>query len=186
MAGPQTSTAATPNENSVAKAFLFAYAPNSILAGQVPGFSDTTGSRLVGSFPLPSVASGAATVTLTAAQNNQIFLLDAATGVTYTLPAPQVGLVFDFVVTVSVTSNNHKIITDASTTFLQGALTCATIVASVFQANGTTARAITMNGTTTGGLIGTHLSFYCLNATQWQVDGVNFGSGTVATPVTTS
>lgn len=176
------------NENVKPGATEFMYGAGKVTAGQSPSFFDTTGARLVGSWQLPTVASGAATVTLTAAQSGTGFLFDSAAGVTYTLPVPQVGLTFDFFVTVSVTSNQHKIITDTTTTFLQGLImaSASAAAASGFFGNGTTHRAVNMTGSTLGGLIGTHLSFYCITATQWQVDGFNAGSGSVATPFATS
>ena len=51
--------------------------------------------------------------------------------------------------------------------------------------NGTTHLTITMNGSTTGGLIGTVIDFEGISATQWLVNGLVVGSGTLATPATT-
>lgn len=132
-----------------------------------------------------AVISGqGATATLTAAQSGSIVLFDRAAGIVYTLPAPTAGLNFTFLVTVSVTSNNYKVITDAGTTLLIGAVTEATSggAASVFVGNGTTHIATLMNGTTTGGLQGTALYFYATGTAQWAVDGINVASGTIATP----
>jgi hypothetical protein len=53
-------------------------------------------------------------------------------------------------------------------------------------ADGTTIRSISMNGTTTGGLLGTWFRFTALSTTQWMVTGIDQGSGTVATPFATS
>lgn len=135
-------------------------------------------------------ASGGATRTLTAANSGSLNLLDAATGVTYTLPAPSVGLVYRFLVTTSVTSNNHKVITDAGTTLILGGVTMIEAadtnsgLAALF--NGTTHVSILMNGTTTGGLIGTYFELYCVSATQWAIQGIVAGSGTLATCASTS
>ena len=133
------------------------------------------------------VYGSAAGTTLTQAGSGATFLFDTAAGITYTLPAPVVGAVFDFVVTTSVTSSNHKVITNAGTVLLQGAIIGATTTASVFESViGSSNIAVTMNGSTTGGLVGTNLSFKCLSATLWQVSGTNFGSGSPATPFATS
>jgi len=122
----------------------------------------------------------------TAAQSGSTFLFDTAAGITYTLPAPIVGATYDFVVTTSVTSSNHKVITSAGTIYLQGAITSATTTASVFESvTGSTNISITMNGTT-GGLVGSNFTFKCLSATLWQVSGTNFTSGTTATPFATT
>lgn len=125
--------------------------------------------------------------TLTAGGSGAVFLFDTAAGITYTLPVPVVGATYTFIVTTSVTSSNHKIITSAGTQLLQGVITSATTTASVFESViGTSNIAVTMNGSTTGGLVGTQLEFRCLSATLWQVFGTNFTSGTTATPFATS
>jgi hypothetical protein len=133
-----------------------------------------------------------ATVTLTPAQAGSLVLFDSAAGHIFTLPAvttATIGMFFDFAVKTSVTSNNHKIITDAATTFLVGAVVMASIATASpagFSANGTTIRALTANGTTTGGLIGETYRVVALSTTQWQISGVSIGSGTLATPFATS
>lgn len=130
-----------------------------------------------------------ATRTLAPDESGAVARFDVATGVVYTLPPPQIGMTFDFVVTVSVTSNAHKIITDAATTFLVGAVVMGSIATASpggFSANGTTIRALSANGTTTGGLIGETYRVTCISATQWQISGVCIGSGTLATPFATS
>ena len=125
--------------------------------------------------------------TLTAAGSGQTFLFDTAAGITYTLPAPVVGATYDFVVTTSVTSSNHKVITNTGTVLLQGVIAGATTTATMLESViGSSNISVTMNGTTTGGLVGTYLSFKCLSATLWQVNGMNFGSGSPATPFATT
>jgi hypothetical protein len=125
--------------------------------------------------------------TLLASGSGQTFLFDTAAGITYTLPAPVVGATYEFVVTTSVTSSNHKVITNTGTVLLQGTIIGATTTASMWESViGSSNISVTMNGTTTGGLVGTALSFKCLSATLWQVTGNNFGSGTAATPFATT
>jgi hypothetical protein len=136
-----------------------------------------------------AVVSGqGATATLTAAESGSIVLFDRAAGIVYTLPAPAVGLYYDFFVTTTITSNNAKIITDAGTTLLIG--TISSVVAAgtttAYLGNGTTHIAVTMNGTTTGGVQGTWLRCICVSATLWAVEGFNQASGSVATPFATS
>jgi hypothetical protein len=113
-----------------------------------------------------------------------------ASGATVTLPAPQEGLQFTIATSVTRTSNSYKIITDAETTFLVGAVMAgdATIATSgdVFEANGTTIVAVTIDGDTKGGFIGSTLQFTCINSTQWYVEGLLIGTGTMATPFATS
>lgn len=126
-------------------------------------------------------------VTLTAADSNKIYLLDTAAGSVVTLPTPAAGMKFRFVVSTSVTSNSH-IIGGSAGEFLLGCLQMGidTSATSEMQAlNGTTHLTITMNGSTTGGLIGTVIDFEGISATQWLVSGLVVGSGTLATPATT-
>lgn len=131
--------------------------------------------------------ASAAGTTLTAGQSGSVFLFDTAAGITYTLPVPVVGLIYTFVVTTTVTSSNHKVITDAATTLLQGAIVSGTTTASVFESViGTSNISVKMNGTTTGGLVGAEFNFRCMSATLWQVSGTNFTSGTTATPFSTT
>lgn len=137
-----------------------------------------------------TIGDAAATRTLTAKESGALCQFDAAAGVVYTLPAPVAGMVFDFIVTVAVTSNAYKVITNAATVFLVGGLISGnlTVAASgdIFQGNGTTHVAVSMNGTDTGGLIGGKLRFVALSSTLWYVEGLVVGSGTNADPFATS
>lgn len=129
-----------------------------------------------------AILGSSGNTTVTAAMSGSTLLFDTAAGITYTLPAPTIGLTYTFVVTTSVTSSNHKIITNAGTVLLQGLIVSATIVASIFESViGSSNISVTMNGTTTGGLVGTQMELKCLSATLWQVMGTNFSSGTTAT-----
>jgi hypothetical protein len=98
-----------------------------------------------------------ASTTLKAKQSGAKVVLAAAAGLTLTLPAPVEGMVFEVCVSVTRTSNSYKIITDAATTFMVGAVMAgdATIATSgdVFEANGTTHLAVTIDGDTKGGLL---------------------------------
>lgn len=133
------------------------------------------------------VFASSGNTTVTAARSGATFLFDTAAGITYTLPAPVVGMNYEFVVTTSVTSSNHKIITSAGTVLLQGVIVGATTTASMFESViGSSNISVTMNGTTTGGLVGSNIQFRCLSATLWQVSGQNFGSGSPATPFANS
>lgn len=131
-----------------------------------------------------------ATYTLDAVNSGATVLMDRAAGIVVTLPLAQPGLVYDFIVTTSVTSNSYKVITGAATELLIGGYTNVDTDTSnavaVFTGNGSTHIAVTSNGTTTGGLIGTRLRFTCLSATRWEVEGIMMGSGVVATAFATS
>lgn len=134
------------------------------------------------------VSGSGATVTLTAAQSGSTVLFDRAAGIVFTLPAPAVGMYFNFYTSVTVTSNNYKVITDAGTTLLVGSLVnIKTDLTTLFSiADNSSHIAVLMNGTTTGGLVGTWLSFACVTATRWSVSGSNLASGTIATPLSAS
>lgn len=131
--------------------------------------------------------------TLTAEDSGALVVFNAAAGAVVTLPAPVEGMQFDFLVKTTITSNSAKVITDASTTFLVGAIQFAgdanmtlTTEINAFAANGSSHVAITSNGTTTGGKRGTAFSLTAISATQWAISGIEVGSGTVATPFATS
>lgn len=138
-----------------------------------------------------SVISGSgATVTLTAAQSGSVVLFDRAAGIVFTLPTPAAGLYFDFLVNTTVTSNAHKVITATSSQFLLGSLinidTDSSNAVAAWTADGSTIRAISMNGTTTGGLKGTLFRLVGVSTTIWMVSGIDQGNGVVATPFATS
>lgn len=138
------------------------------------------------------IGDAVATRTLLADESGSLSQFDVATGVVYTLPvasAALIGIQYEFVVTVSVTSNAHKIITADTATFLLGEVfmySTATASGAGFAANGTTIRALSANGSTTGGLIGERYIVTLINATQWLITGVQVGSGTLATAFATS
>ena len=135
------------------------------------------------------IGDAVATRILTAKESGATCLLDAAAGVVYTLPAPVIGMEFEFITTVSCTSNSHKIITDVATTFMLGEVlmfTTATASPAGFAFNGTTHVACTSNGSTTGGLIGSRVKVRALSATQWFIEASMVGSGVIATPAATS
>lgn len=134
-------------------------------------------------------ASGGATRTLLPGESGASQLFDSAAGVVYTLPAPTVGREFEFFVTTTITSNAAKIITNSASVFLLGEVftyTTATASGAGFAFNGTTHIACSMNGTTTGGIIGTWIRVKAISDTQWFITGLIVGSGTIATPASTT
>lgn len=132
------------------------------------------------------VKTGAAT--LTAAESGALCLFNAAAGFTYTLPATAVGLWYDFLVTVTITSVGAKVITPASSfivgSFLQIPDAAGQIVAQA--ANGTSHRSWNGNGTTTGGYAGDRFRLTAISATVWAIEGIGLATGTEATPFATS
>lgn len=151
------------------------------------------------SFQEPCVAPGmhreviqsvGATRTLAAKESGALCLFDRAAGVVFTLPAPVLGMQFEFLATVAVTSNAYKVITNSASVFLLGSVMGGSLTVAdsgdVFQANGSTHVAISMGGSTTGGLVGTRIRVTAISSTQWVIDGGYVGSGTLADPFTTS
>ena len=127
-------------------------------------------------------------IVLTAAQSGGVILVNDAAGLDFTLPAiaaAQVGTSFDFLITITVTSNNFRV-TAATGDILFGGIWMADFdtanTGAYFTPNGTSNLLTTMNGSTTGGKKGTALRYTALSATAWFVQGQVFGDGTLATP----
>lgn len=131
-----------------------------------------------------------ATRTLLAKESGAKCLFDRAAGNVYTLPAPVEGMTFEFSTTVLVTSNAAKFITNSASVFLVGSVMGGSLTVAdsgdVFQADGTTHVAVSMNGSTTGGLVGGSIKVTAISSTQWLVEGDFVGSGTLATPFANS
>lgn len=142
------------------------------------------GSPYIPNFGVVTLSS--ATVTLTnAGHAGQMLVLDRAAGVTATLPAATgSGARFNFRVKTSVTSNAYIIQVANASDVMTG-------TAELFQdaadtivgfATASTSDTITMNGTTTGGLLGAHVDVVDIATNLWHVRLVSDASGTEATP----
>jgi hypothetical protein len=132
--------------------------------------------------------SGAAKV-LTAEESGSVCAFSTAAGYLYTLPAPQVGLFFEFHVNVTATSLAHKVLAVGTSVFMTGWFTQSTdgtFVTATHAANGTTHVAWSTNGSTTGGIVGDRFFCLCTSATNWQVWGSGSATGAEATPFATS
>lgn len=138
----------------------------------------------------PMNSGNGATVTLTAGQSGSTMLFDRAAGIVYTLPAPFPGMTFDFIQTVTTTSNSAEIVTaTVGSQFIQGLVHIGIsggATGSDWACNGTSHVSIKQNGTTTGGILGGRLHFVAVSTTIWQVDGLTIGSGSEATPCSTT
>ncbi len=159
---------------------------NTFSAGITTNGITNTGTN---SGQLKNVINLTATGSVTQAQSGSTITLAPAAATVITLPVtPVVGTSYTFIVITAATgSNTLKVITGSGTQLLQGVIISATTTASVFESViGSSNISVAMNGTTTGGLVGTQLEFTCLSATLWQVYGTNFTSGTTATPFATS
>lgn len=131
-----------------------------------------------------------ATRTLLPEESGALCLMDRAAGVVYTLPTPVIGMQFEFLATVAVTSNAYKVITAAATQFLLGGVIMGDVTVAqsgdYFEADGTTHVAISEDGATKGGLLGDRFTVTAISTTQWVIHGVLHGAGTLATPFATS
>lgn len=114
----------------------------------------------------------------------RLMTIAKADGLTVTLPAATgSGNTYRFLVTTSVTSNAYIFQVTTNDTFVgQLMLTSATsAVVPLAESAAGTDDTITMNGTTTGGLIGTYLEFSDVASDLWLVAGRLLGSGTIVT-----
>lgn len=134
-----------------------------------------------------SSVSGA--YTLLPADSGAAVYWDQAAGIVFTLPAPKLGMWFEFFVTVTASSAAQKLITDSASTFLLGTFaqsTDGTYTEARHTANGTTIRAWSGNGTTTGGIAGDYVRVHAASTTVWMVTGRGSATGVEATPFATS
>ena len=156
--------------------------------------TNETGTGLVVFNTNPVISHGAvaggATLTLTAGTHaGRSILLDTAAGTTITLPAATgTGDRYEFLVTVTPTSNQHQVNVVGNDEYVG--------VLSVTQDSADTALhfdaadaadndRINMNGTTTGGRIGDWIQLVDISTDNWHVRGVLSGSGIEATPFQT-
>jgi hypothetical protein len=128
------------------------------------------------------------TQTLTAGQSGALCVFDTAAGQIYTLPvigANDVGMFFDFVVTVTGTSNAYSVDTGSSANFIGGGIVGASTTAGggdAFPATIASHVSMDLDSAETGWLIGGAFTFTCISSTEWSVGGYTQGSGTIATP----
>jgi hypothetical protein len=136
------------------------------------------------------ISEAVATRTLLPEESGALCLFDTAAGVVYTLPAPVVGMYFDFGATVTGTGS-YKIITNSASVFITGGLFVVSLTVAeagdTFVANGTTHVSITMDADTEGRIKGAmNLRLTAISSTVWHCDGYATGAGTLADPFATS
>ena len=119
------------------------------------------------------------------AADGYIYLVTKLDGCAITLPAPTHGARIKIVIG-AVTSNNHVMTCDATTTLYEGyALLADTADGTaaqhtVFAADESNDRILTMSGTTTGN--GGVIELVGLSASRWKIEAQINASGTIATP----
>jgi hypothetical protein len=109
--------------------------------------------------------------------------LNAAAGLTVTLPASSgSGDEYDVVVVATVTSNNDIIQVANGTDVMAGAIMVSTDIAGVTCPTTATSDTITMDGATKGGLIGSWVKLKDVKSGVWAVTGGVISTGAEATP----
>lgn len=162
----------------------------------IPTGSGTTEIPLQSAYR-PVINLAAASTPLTAAQSGSLVVFTTAAGQIAVLPAITVGLWFDFYVNVLPTSATHDVSTFNETTdFIIGAILMTTVNATpsgtagplLFQSLiGTSNVEVSMNGSTTGGSIGSAFRLFANAATTWQAQGIIIAPNgqSLATPFST-
>jgi len=120
-------------------------------------------------------------------ESGALVIFNTAAGQSITLPAiasRDLGMYFDFLVTVTGTGTYGIATSDAGTFIIGGVDSSSTTVAEggdTFAAAGSEV-AILFDGDTTGRLVGTSIRLTAISTTQWAVSGTIMGVGTLATP----
>lgn len=130
------------------------------------------------------VTSYAATDTLTQKANaGRVALMSVATGMTLTLPAATgTGDVYTIFVATTVTSNSYIINAASAADTFNGGVSISTDIAGVTMLTAAATDTITMNGSTTGGLIGSWVRLTDVASGLWMLEGFLKSTGSEATP----
>ncbi len=130
-----------------------------------------------------STLTASTTMTADGFAGVSVIPLSAAAGLTITLPASTgSGNVYRFFVATTVTSNAYLIKVANATDVIQGVLGVATDAAGVNVPTAATTDTISMNGSTTGGLIGSYVTIIDAVSGVFSVSGALISTGTEATP----
>ncbi len=145
--------------------------------------------KIKGAYQGAVVLNGGTAVTLTSSQSGAVCIFDVAGASSFVLPAPEKGLHFKFISAITATSDHFiKTATNAAG-FLGGGLIMNT---TADQCNGVGAATdgendhITLNGSTTGGIVGSVVNVWGISDTDaakcWVAEVVLVGSGDTVTP----
>lgn len=132
-------------------------------------------------------------ITLTAATSltrnvhaDTLILLDSTTGRILTLPASTgKGDTYRIYIPTTVSSGDH-VVAALTTDIIQGAVAVAGDIGGVTCPTTATSDKITMNGSTTGGILGSYLELRDAKAGQWMVTGTLVSNTSEATPFSAS
>jgi hypothetical protein len=122
---------------------------------------------------------------ITPSDADTIISVDAAAGLTLTLPAATgSGYVYRVFIKTTVTSNNVIIQVADATDVMQGLIMCAQDAADTIVGweSASTSDTITLNGTTKGGVRGDYFEFTDIDTDLYRVTGIMSGTGTEVTP----
>ncbi len=146
----------------------------------------SAGGFITGNEGYRTVTSATATVDADNYGGTTVFL-DRLAGVTITLPAASgTGNSYSFYVKTAPTSNAHVIKVARSADTMVGWVSIGIAAGGNGWQEyvGGTDDTMSMNGTTTGGLVGSFVTMTDIATNVWLVDGQLGGSGTLATPFT--
>ena len=105
---------------------------------------------------------------ITADETGKTFYLHSATDFVSTLPAPAIGLEFEFIVKTAATTTAHTIVTNAGADVIYGAVATADGLASVLAS---AEDKISLTKTATGGIVGDCCTVKS-DGTNWYVKGL--------------
>ncbi len=112
-----------------------------------------------------------------------VVTVNRAAGCTITLPASNgTGSSFEVYVGTTITSNSLIIQVANATDVIQGTLAVSTDIGGTVAPTATTSDTITMNGSTTGGVVGSRVVLKDVASGVWAVSGGLVATGTEATP----
>lgn len=136
-----------------------------------------------GSESLVSVTSATASVTM-ADHAGKLVKCNRAAGIAFTLPAATgTGAIYEFMVQTTVTSNNIIFSASGSDVMTGVAINAADAGGTaVMYETAADTNTITMDGTTTGGILGDSIYLRDVGAGLWQVRVIGSATGTEATP----
>ena len=131
---------------------------------------------------LPVTVSTATSLKRNVHANGVLILLDSTTGRTLTLPASTgKGDTYEVYLPTTVTSGSH-VVAALTTDIIQGSVAVAGDIAGVTCPTTATTDKITLNGGTTGGVLGSYLKLVDAKSGQWMVSGSLVSTSSEATP----
>lgn len=128
------------------------------------------------------------TKNLLVGESGALCIFGNAAGQIYNLPvigANDIGMFFEFSVTISGTSNSYTINTSDASTFIGGGLLAASTTAGdedLFPATIASDVAITLDADVDGRLGGGYFSLTAISVTEWAVGGITVSVPTALTP----